>query len=204
MQAQSLSRIPLDYLLGMTIGRPPKSKRSAFGQRLQLLREKARLSQREVAAALGITQPSYVKWERRDIGLTVDQLKKLASILGVPVEEFFSTDDQPKRNGPVGRARKTFDALAELPRATAKAPDPLPFFGPKAPYKPFWRVYCPFGLFCLLIRWIASSAAFAPWALPCCCAAVWNDCNVATAAGVFALANPVTAAVWIVGSDSFK
>jgi transcriptional regulator with XRE-family HTH domain len=116
MQAQSLSRIPLDYLLGMTIGRPPKSKRSAFGQRLQLLREKARLSQREVAAALGITQPSYVKWERRDIGLTVDQLKKLASILGVPVEEFFSTDDQPKRNGPVGRARKTFDALAELPR----------------------------------------------------------------------------------------
>lgn len=120
MQAKSISGIPLGYFLGMTIGRPPKSKRSAFGQRLQLLRERAKLTQREVAAALGIAQPSYVKWERRDIGLTVDQLKKLASILGVEVEDFFSAHDQPKRTAPVGRARKTFETLSELPRHRQK------------------------------------------------------------------------------------
>jgi transcriptional regulator with XRE-family HTH domain len=120
MQAKSTSRISLGYLLGMTIGRPPKSNRSAFGQRLQFLREEAKLTQREVAAALGIAQPSYVKWERRDIGLTADQLKKLASILGVEVEDFFSNRKQPKRTVPVGRARKTFETLSELPRHRQK------------------------------------------------------------------------------------
>jgi transcriptional regulator with XRE-family HTH domain len=126
MQAKSISRIPRGYLFGMATGRPPKSKRSAFGQRLQFLREEAKLTQREVAAALGIAQPSYVKWERRDVGLTVDQLKKLASVLGVKVEDFFSNGNQPKRKRPVrrslpaGRARKTFETLSELPRHRQK------------------------------------------------------------------------------------
>jgi transcriptional regulator with XRE-family HTH domain len=102
------------------IGRPPKSNRSAFGERLQFLREQANLTQREVAAQLGISQPSYVKWERRDIGITRDRLKQLASALGVEVEDFFSTDDRPKRNGPVGRARKTFEVISRLPRSRQK------------------------------------------------------------------------------------
>jgi len=120
MQAKSISLIPLGYLADMKIGRPAKSQRSAFGVRLQFLREQANLTQREVAAALGISQPSYVKWERRDIGLTRDRLKKLADILGVEVEDFFSIDDRPKRNGPVGRARKTFETLSRLPRSRQK------------------------------------------------------------------------------------
>lgn len=98
------------------IGRPPKTKRSAFGERLQFLREQANLTQREVAQQLGISQPSYVKWERRDIGLTRDRLHQLASILGVEIEDFFSADDKPKRNGPVGRARKNFETISALPR----------------------------------------------------------------------------------------
>ena len=121
MQVKSISLIPHDYHESMSkIGRPPKTKRSAFGERLQFLREQANLTQREIATQLGISQPSYVKWERRDIGLTRDKLQQLASILGVEVENFFSTDDQPKRNGPVGRARKTFETISLLPRSRQK------------------------------------------------------------------------------------
>jgi transcriptional regulator with XRE-family HTH domain len=102
------------------IGRPPKTKRSAFGERLQFLREQANLTQRDVAEQLGISQPSYVKWERRDIGLTEDRLQQLAAVLGVEIEDFFSVNDQPKRNGPVGRARKTFEVISRLPRSRQK------------------------------------------------------------------------------------
>jgi transcriptional regulator with XRE-family HTH domain len=120
MQAKSIIGILADYHGGMKIGRPAKSQRSAFGVRLQFLREQANLNQREVAAALGISQPSYAKCERRDIGLTRERLQKLSGILGVEVEDFFSADDHPKRNGPVGRARKTFETLSQLPRSRQK------------------------------------------------------------------------------------
>ena len=121
LQAKSIFFISFGYYPLMSkIGRPPKNKRSAFGERLQSLREQANLTQREVAQQLGISQPSYVKWERRDIGLTQDRLQQLASILGIEVEGFFSTDDRPKRNGPVGRALKSFEAISSLPRNRQK------------------------------------------------------------------------------------
>lgn len=121
MQAKSISLITSGYHDPMSkTGRPPKTKRSAFGERLQFLREQANLTQREMAEQLGISQPSYVKWERRDIGLTRDRLQQLAAILGVEIENFFSTTDSPKRNGPVGRARKTFETISSLPRSRQK------------------------------------------------------------------------------------
>lgn len=101
-------------------GRPPKNKRSAFGERLQVLREQAKLTQREVAAALGISQPSYAAWESRDVGLTLEQLHKLADVLGVDVEHFLARSEKPKRNGPVGRARKSFETISSLPRSRQK------------------------------------------------------------------------------------
>jgi transcriptional regulator with XRE-family HTH domain len=109
------------YYSGMPkVGRPSKSKRSAFGERLQFLREEANLTQRDVAAQLGISQPSYAAWENRDVGLTLDQLRKLADVLGVDIEEFLLNDEKPKRNGPVGRARKTFEVISRLPRSRQK------------------------------------------------------------------------------------
>jgi transcriptional regulator with XRE-family HTH domain len=121
MQAKMIFPIGDAYYSDMPkAGRPPKSKRSAFGERLQFLREEANLTQRDVAAQLGISQPSYAAWENRDVGLTLEQLHKLAGILGVDVEEFLSTTEKPKRNGPVGRARKTFEVISRLPRSRQK------------------------------------------------------------------------------------
>ena len=104
---------------GMPAGRPSKKPRSAFAARVHALREQARLSQIEVAAKLGITQQSYAMWERRDVALSVAQMEQLAELFGVPVTAFFSAElvDTVKTPGPAGRARKAFDALAELSRS---------------------------------------------------------------------------------------
>jgi transcriptional regulator with XRE-family HTH domain len=101
----------------MKTGRPPKSTRSDFGARIQKFREAAGLSQREVAEQLEISQPSYAAWERRNVGLTQDQLEKLAEIFQIEVVDFFISEEQRKRKGgPVGRAKTTFETVSKLPR----------------------------------------------------------------------------------------
>jgi transcriptional regulator with XRE-family HTH domain len=117
MQAKTISIIDPYYNGDMKTGRPPKSTRSDFGARIQKFREAASLSQREVAEKLGISQPSYAAWERRNVGLTQDQLEKLAEIFKIEVVDFFTSEDQRKRKGgPVGRAKTTFETVSKLPR----------------------------------------------------------------------------------------
>jgi transcriptional regulator with XRE-family HTH domain len=101
----------------MKTGRPPKSERSDFGARIQKFREAAGLSQREVAEGLGISQPSYAAWERRNVGLTQDQLEKLADIFKIEVVDFFTLEEQRgRKGGPVGRAKTTFEIVSKLSR----------------------------------------------------------------------------------------
>ncbi len=102
----------------MPIGRPAKTGRSAFGARIHQLREQAKLSQAEVSQKLGISQQSYAKWERRSVALSVAQFEQLASIFNVPVMAFFAAEltEATKPRGPVGRAKKVFEAVSQLPR----------------------------------------------------------------------------------------
>ena len=122
MQAKTITFIDTGYHdADMKTGRPPQIEQSAFGRRLQSLRESANLTQREVAGTLGISQPSYAAWERRGVALNAEQLAKLAEIFGVEVADLFRDDENGvKRTGPVGRARKTFEAVSELPRSRQK------------------------------------------------------------------------------------
>jgi hypothetical protein len=103
----------------MPAGRPSQKTRSPFAARVHALREQARLSQIEVAAKLGITQQSYAMRERRDVALSVAQMEQLAALFGVPATAFFRAElaEPARQPGPAGRARKTFDALAELSRS---------------------------------------------------------------------------------------
>ncbi len=103
----------------MPLGRPPKNPRSPFAARIHALREQAKLSQGEVAAHLAITQQSYAMWERRDVALSVAQLEQLAALFQVPITAFFNPvlTAAEKPRGPVGRAKKTFEAVSQLPRA---------------------------------------------------------------------------------------
>lgn len=70
----------------MSAGRPAKSERSAFGERLYQARLKKGLTQVDVANALGITQPSYADWERKSLALKPEYLAKLSEILDVSLE----------------------------------------------------------------------------------------------------------------------
>jgi len=102
----------------MPAGRPPKKPRSAFAARIYELRTQARLSQIEVAEKLGMTQQGYAKWERSNVALSIEQLEQLATLFGVPVTAFFSPEltEAEKPRGPIGRAKKAFETLSELPR----------------------------------------------------------------------------------------
>ena len=115
MQAKSITEFFAGYVADM---KTATSKRSDFGERVRAAREAAGLNQREVAAQLGIAQPSYTLWEKNHVALRPDQLLKLSSILGVRVEELL---DPPgtgnRRGGPAGKAKRVFEAVSQLPRS---------------------------------------------------------------------------------------
>ncbi|MDD2237435.1 MAG: helix-turn-helix transcriptional regulator [Oscillospiraceae bacterium] len=101
----------------MKTGRPAKTKRTAFGERLHDLREAAGLSQQQVADALGISQPAYALWERRDVAVRIEKLQKLAAVLGTTTEVLLQDNKTAKRRGgPRGRALRIFEQVSQQPR----------------------------------------------------------------------------------------
>lgn len=106
------------YICGMPGGRPSKTNRSAFGERLTKAREQKGLSQHQVAELLGMKQQSYAVWERRSMALKPEQLVQIASLLEVSVDALVGFDSHsiPRESGPIGKARRFFDAVSKLPR----------------------------------------------------------------------------------------
>ena len=58
-----------------------------FGNRLYELRREAKLSQRELAKILGVTDKAVSKWENGRAKPTTDMLRNLSRVYGVPIEE---------------------------------------------------------------------------------------------------------------------
>jgi len=119
MQALSSITENTVYVADMatTMGRPTERKRTAFGERLVAAREAAGLSQRELADKLGITQRSLCWWEREPVALKPEQLAALTVAVGVSADFLLGQDGEKKRgNGPSGKARRAFEAVAKLPR----------------------------------------------------------------------------------------
>jgi transcriptional regulator with XRE-family HTH domain len=119
MQAISPITGNCPYNDDMPGGRPPKLKRSEFGQRLVSIRQRAGLSQTQVAEKLGVSQQAYAGWERSTTALRPDDLAKLADVFGTGTDELLGKRSAPKRAaGPVGKARAVFERVSQLPRAT--------------------------------------------------------------------------------------
>jgi transcriptional regulator with XRE-family HTH domain len=74
----------------MPAGRPSKSKRNLFGQRIYEKRVQQGLSQKEVAAKLGITQQSYAAWERRPLAIRPAHLVMLAKLFNTTVNDLLA------------------------------------------------------------------------------------------------------------------
>jgi len=72
-----------------------------FSEKLESLRVQKRLSQEEIAAAVGVTQSSVSRWLGGGGGPTLPQGLRLARFLGVPLD--FLADDEMQKP-PAGRS----------------------------------------------------------------------------------------------------
>jgi len=118
MQVETRNCERAGYDLFMPAGRPRKGSRPAFGERLAEARERAGLTQQQLGERLGVDQRVITYWERVPVALRAEQLAELADALGVSADYLIGRESALKRNGggPVGRARRVFEAVARLPR----------------------------------------------------------------------------------------
>lgn len=117
MQAISVTSSDAPYDDGMQTGRPPKHDRPPLGERIAAFRERAGLSQQQLADALNVNQQMIAYWERRAVTLRPEQLAGLADTLKVSVEELLGKAAPKARgSGPAGKARQVFEAVSRLPR----------------------------------------------------------------------------------------
>jgi transcriptional regulator with XRE-family HTH domain len=109
---------PLLTLNGMQTGRPSRRQRPPFGERLHDLRERAGLTQAQVAKHMGISARAYAFWERDSVALKADQLAVLAKVFGVSADYLVGQEPlKERKGGPVGRARRAFEQVSKLPRS---------------------------------------------------------------------------------------
>jgi len=116
MQAVSPILSDRPYNADMQTGRPSKSDRSPFGQRVYEAREAKGLSLRQVAEALEVPLKTYANWERRNVGVRPELLSALSKILEVSTEQLLGSEQPRKKEGPTGKARKLFEEVSALPR----------------------------------------------------------------------------------------
>lgn len=101
--------------------------------RLKKIRLEKNFSQDYLAKKLGLSQKAYSKIENNESKLSVENLQRISEILNVPVEQFFSTNNQPvlndfsNRTGGDNVIYKNFneDKIDELYTSLIKAKDEL-------------------------------------------------------------------------------
>jgi transcriptional regulator with XRE-family HTH domain len=117
MQADSVTRLGGCYADDMQTGRPPKHQRPPLGKRIAAFRERAGISQQQLADVLKVNQQMIAYWERRAVTLRPEQLAGLSDALKVSVEELLGKEAPKARSsGPTGKARQVFEAVSRLPR----------------------------------------------------------------------------------------
>ncbi len=104
-------------LLLMKQGRPTTKPRTDFGRRMADARERAGLTQQQLAEKLGTSQRAVAHWERDPVALRPDQIAAVADTLNVTTDELLgraTKDRTPK--GPPGKLRLAFEKAHKLPR----------------------------------------------------------------------------------------
>jgi transcriptional regulator with XRE-family HTH domain len=105
--------VPYNAIMARTLTKA----RSPQGARLAELRQAAHLSQAALGRLIGEKQQNIAFWEQSDKPPRSDVLPKLARVLGVSVEQLLDVKSPiGRRNGPVGKVRKLFEDVSELPR----------------------------------------------------------------------------------------
>jgi len=78
---------------------------SYFAKNLKYLREKLGMSKSSLAKKMGVNQSTITRWEKSEMGITVDNAYDLSLILNVPLPELIGKDLQ--ENGNVVEPSKT-------------------------------------------------------------------------------------------------
>jgi transcriptional regulator with XRE-family HTH domain len=101
----------------MKQGRPTTKPRTGFGQCLTDARERAGLTQQQLAEKLGTSQRAVAHWERDPVALRPDQIAAMADILNVTTDYLVGRPvKQPAAKGPPGKLRLAFERAHKLPR----------------------------------------------------------------------------------------
>jgi transcriptional regulator with XRE-family HTH domain len=99
------------------VARNPSKPKPVQGAHLASLRKAAGLSQTELAKLVGEKQQNIAFWEQSEKPPRSDVLPKLASVLGVRVEQLLNPNAPPsRRSGPVSKMQKVFSEVSKLPR----------------------------------------------------------------------------------------
>ena len=80
-------------------------------------RQRAGLTQGELAEKLGTVQQVVADWERHPYALRPDQLKSLAEVLNVSTDYLLGISTVVQLKGPSGKMRQLFEAASRLPRS---------------------------------------------------------------------------------------
>ncbi len=105
----------------------PKTGKNALtesiGERIVRLRKEKGITQIELAAALGVTQPVVSDYERGEIRLHGELIIQLAKILGTSADELLGLEKQPKGSGPIRNRRllRRVKEIEKLPRRDQEA-----------------------------------------------------------------------------------
>ena len=111
--SESISAMPYDC--GMRTGRPTDHQRTDFGARLTEARQRAGLSQAQLAEKVGADRRVVAHWERRSVTLKPEQLIALAAALDMTTDGLLGLKPA-KANGPTGKVRQVFEQVSRLPR----------------------------------------------------------------------------------------
>lgn len=65
-----------------------------LGEKITKLRKEKKLSQIDIANAIGVSRDAISKYERGDIVPSVDNAKKMANVLGVSLDYLVSEEEQ--------------------------------------------------------------------------------------------------------------
>ena len=87
-----------------------------FGQRLRQARERAGMSQKELAVILGVSQPAIVRWEKDLSSIRLDPLMKILQAFNIAPEELLGPYPNRKKSGPTRKLARCFEKASTLPK----------------------------------------------------------------------------------------
>lgn len=98
--------------------RASRGPRPKQGAHLLALRQKAGLTQAQVAEALGVPQPTIAFWEWSEIPPRSELLPRMAKVFHTRIENLIADGNVKtiEKHRPISEAQRLFDEVRKLPR----------------------------------------------------------------------------------------